>query len=61
MEVLSLLLTALLVGFWLFTLHRIYTGEYAGRYTKRRWLVSIWTMWGMLAYWAVGDAQRQVK
>jgi hypothetical protein len=61
MGMLLLLATALLVFGWLFTLYRIHTGEFSGRYTKRRWFVSALNFWGVLAYWTVGDSQRLAK
>ncbi len=61
MEMLLLLVAILSVLGWLFTLYRIHTGDFSGRYTKRRWLVSAMNFWGMLAYWTVGDSQRVAK
>ena len=61
MEMLLLLIAILAVLGWLFTLYRIHTGEFSGRYTKRRWFVSVMNFWGMLAYWTVGDSQRMAK
>lgn len=61
MEMLPLFVIVLLFFGWLFTLYRIHTGEFSGRYTKRRWLVSVLNFWGLLAYWAVGDSQRVAK
>jgi hypothetical protein len=58
---LPLLFAVLSVFSWLFTLHRIHTGEFSGRYTKRRWLVSAMSFWGVLAYWSVGDSQRVAR
>jgi hypothetical protein len=61
MEMLELLVTILLFLGWLFTLYRIHTGDFSGRYTKRRWFVSVLNFWGLLAYWSVGDSQRVAK
>ena len=56
-----LLLFLVLVAVWGGTWWRIYTGEYPGRYTRRRWLLAVLTIWGLLAYWAQGDALRTPK
>ena len=61
MEMLVPLFALLSVFGWLFTLYRIHTGNFSGRYTKRRWLVSTLTFWGVLAYWSVGDSQRVAR
>jgi hypothetical protein len=58
---LGLLLPLLLVAFWAGTWWRIYTGAYPGRYTRQRWLVSVLTLWGLLAYWAQGDHLRSPR
>lgn len=47
---LLLLVLGLLFGAWALTWWLIYTGEYLGGYTRRRWLVSLLTGWGLLAY-----------
>lgn len=56
-----LLIPGLLLGAWAFTWWRIYTGEYDGRYTRQRWLVSILNTWGLLAYWAQGERLRKPR
>lgn len=61
MGMLHLPVFCLLVFVWLFTLYRIHTGNFSGRYTKRRWFVSVLNFWGLLAYWTVGDSQRVAK
>ena len=58
---LLLLVLVLLLGAWAFTWWRIYTGEYNGRYTRQRWLISILTGWGLLAYWVQGDQLRKPR
>jgi hypothetical protein len=58
---LSLLATFLLIAVWAFTYYRIYTGEFEGRYTRKRWLVSVLCSWGIIAYWLTGDSERKPR
>ncbi|MDB5235929.1 MAG: hypothetical protein JWR44_2922 [Hymenobacter sp.] len=56
-----LFVNLLLIAGWAFTLYRVYTGEFEGRYTRRRWLVSVLCEWGIIAYWLTGDSQRRPR
>jgi hypothetical protein len=58
-----LLVIGLLLIAWLFTLGRIATSRYEGRYTKRRWLLNVGNLGllGLLLYWVKGEQQRISK
>jgi hypothetical protein len=56
-----LFILALATLSWAYTFYRVYTGEFAGRYTKRRWLLSVGTTWGLLAYWLKGEKERKPR
>jgi hypothetical protein len=56
-----LLVSLLSVTSWGFTLYRVHTGEFEGRYTKRRWLLSVMCTAGVVAYWLTGESARKPR